>query len=314
MKIVVLCPKSEFTVEEQNKITKLGEVFFTASREEYPLAELIQMSQDAEILALDPDNMGGFEKTVERLPALLKAIPNLKGLALSTTAFGYVDLDYCQSRQILVTNVPHYSTESVAEHVFAFLLGISKRVFLTDQKTKQGKYELTMGYELRNKTLGVIGLGSIGSRVAELGLAFGMKVIGYNRTPKQKENVAMVSIDELLKQADYISINLADGAGTENFLSKERIKKLKPGVMIVNTADRALVDENALAEALQSGAVDSYALETEDVTSPPLGNLERAFLFKGFGWFTKEALEKNKEIWLNNIEGLALGKPVNPVS
>lgn len=83
--------------------------------------------------------------------------------------------------------------------------------------------------------------------------------------------------------------------------------------MIVNTASRELVDEKALAQALKSGVVDSYALEAEDLTSPPLGKLENAFLFKGFGWYTKEALARNKEIWVNNIIGLARGKPVNQI-
>jgi phosphoglycerate dehydrogenase-like enzyme len=313
MNILILCPQSEFNAALQKRLLSLGTVVFTKSREEYPVEELIQLGKNADIVAFDPDNIGGFEVTPERLPKLLTAIPTVRGLALSTTAFGYVDLNLCKTKNIMVTNVPRYSSESVAEHVFGLLVGLSKRIFVTDRKTQKGAYELCLGHELKGKTLGVIGLGSIGSRVAELGKAIGMNIIAYNRTPKEQEGVTLVTIDTLLEQADYISLNVAHNQETQGFLSKERIAKTKKGVMIVNCADRILVDEIALAEALTNGHVDSYALEAEDLTKPPLGNNPHAFLFRGFGWYTQEALERNKEIWVANIEGLAHGKPVNPV-
>lgn len=313
MKITVLTPKNEFTKEQQKRLSELGEVVYTESRDEYPLEKLIKLAKDSDILAFDPDNIGGFEVAPERLVKLMDATPKIKGLALSTTAFGYVNLDYCKKRNIVITNVPYYSTESVAEHTLAFLLSCAKRIFLTDRRTQKGKYQLVEGFELKGKTLGIIGLGHIGSRVAELGLAIGMKVIAWNRTPKRKEGVEMKSLEEVLSQSDAISIHLTENEETRNFLSKERITQLKDGIIIVNTADRPLVDEKALAEALKSGKVDSYALEAEDLTSPPLGGIENAFLFKGFGWYTKEALERNKEIWIENIVSIAQGKPINVV-
>lgn len=313
MKIVVFCPKKEFTQEQLNQLNSLGEIIYTKSREEYPLEELKSLTKDADILAFDPDNIGGFEVSSERLLEVLKNNSNLKGLALSTTSYGYVDLDYCQKHNINVTNVPYYSTESVAEHALAFLLGCAKKIFLTDRRTQKDQYRLDMGVELKGKTLGIIGLGNIGTRIADLGQAIGMKVIAWNRSAKQVPNVKMKNIDEVLSQSDAISINLADNEETEGFLSKEKIAKLKPGVIIVNNADRGLVDEEALAEALKTGQVDSYALEAEDLKSPPLGNLENAFLFKGFGWHTKESLERNKQIWVNNIVSLVENKPLNPV-
>lgn len=314
MKITILTPKTEFTKEQQKRLSELGEVVYTESRDEYPLDKLIKLAKDSDILAFDPDNIGGFEVAPERLIKLLDAMSNIKGLALSTTAFGYVDLDYCKKRNIVVTNIPYYSTGSVAEHTLAFLLSCAKRIFLTDRRTQKGKYQLVKGFELKGKTLGIIGLGHIGSRVAELGLAIGMKVIAWNRSPKQKEGVEMKSLEEVLSQSDAISIHLAENEETRNFLSKEHIAQLKDGVIVVNTADRSLVDEKVMAEALKSGKVDSYALEAEDLTSPPLGGIENVFLFKGFGWYTKEALERNKEIWTNSIISLVKGKSINVVS
>lgn len=313
MKITILCPKPEFTRTQQKKLAKLGEIIYTENRDEYPLEKLIEISKDSEILAFDPDNIGGFEVAPERLVKLMGAMPKIKGLALSTTAFGYVDLDYCKKRKITVTNVPYYSTESVAEHTIAFLLGCAKRIFITDRRTQQGKYRLEIGYELKGKTLGIIGLGHIGERTAKLGLALGMKVVAWNRTPKQKEGIEMKSLDEVLGESDAIAIHLAENEETKGILSKERIARMKKGVIVVNTADRSLVDEEAMAKALKSGKVDSYALEAEDLTSPPIGGIENAILFKGFGWFTKEALERNKEIWVSNIEGIVKGNPHNPL-
>lgn len=170
-----------------------------------------------------------------------------------------------------------------------------------------------MGYEIAGKTLGIIGLGSIGKRTAQLANSLGMKVIAWNRTPHKVRGVVLTTLDNVLSTSDYLSLHLVDNSKTSGFLSNKQIDKLKKGVIVINTADRDLVDEKAIAKALKSKAVDSYALEAEDLTSPPLGNVENAFLFKGFGWYTKEALERNKEIWVKNIVGLAHGQPVNQV-
>ena len=313
MKITILCPQSEFSTEQQYKLSVVGEVIYTKSRDEYPLDDLIKLAKDSEILAFDPDNIGGFEKTPTRLLNLMEAMPKLKGLVLSTTAFGYVDKDYCKKRGIVVTNVPFYSTESVAEHTLAMILGCVKRIFLTDRRTQKNKYKLEMGRELNHLSVGIIGLGHIGERTAELCKAVGASVYAYNRTPKRMEHIQRKSIEEVLTKSDVIAIHLAENKETEHFLSKERIEMLNDGVVVVNTSDRSIVDEVAMAKALKSGKVDQYCFEGENLKGSPLDGIETAIMFKGFGWFTKEALEKNKEIWVDNIVGVAKGAPHNPV-
>lgn len=313
MKIVVLTPKQEFKPADQRQLARLGTVVYTDSRRPYSLKELTKLCTNADLLAIDPDNLGGFATAPQILSQLLSQVPSIHSLALDTTSYGYIDQALCRKYGIQVSNVPHYSSQSVAEHAIALLLGCSKRIFLSDRRTQQGKYKLEMGYELADKTLGIIGLGSIGQRTAELAVALGMKVIAWNRTPKTVGGVKMKDLDQVLSQSDYLSLHLIDSAETTHIISSSKIAKLKRGAMIVNTASRELVDEAALAKALKSGAVDSYALEAEDMTSKPLGGLENAFLFKGFGWYTKEALERNKEIWVNNILGHVHGKPLNRV-
>lgn len=172
---------------------------------------------------------------------------------------------------------------------------------------------MDMGYELKNRTLGVIGLGHIGTKCCQLGSALGMKVIGWNRTKRNIKGVKFQTINSVLRQSDAILIHLAENDQTRNIISKEKIALLKHGVFIVNTADRSLVDEEAMAIALKKGLVDTYVLECEDFKHSPLTGIENAVMFRGFGWYTKESLVRNKEIWVNNIIGICNYKPINHV-
>ena len=315
MKITVLVPKNEFTKEQQRHLSQLGKMIYVKSREEHSLAKLIGLAKGSEILAVDPDVFGGFEKAAAgKLTQLMENLPKLKAVAMASTSFSWIDLDYCQKRKIIVTNVPYYSTESVAEHTLALLICLAKKIILTDRKTQKGEYNLEMGFELKGKTLGIIGLGNIGSCVAELGNAIGMKVIAYNRTPKKQKNVGMKSLDQVLSQSDAISINLVHNDKTHHLISKKQLAKMKKGVIIVNLATREIVDEKAMAEALKSGRVASYAYEGEDLKSSPLSKIETAIGLKGFAWYTKDALERAMEIWTKSIISIAKSKPINVVN
>jgi lactate dehydrogenase-like 2-hydroxyacid dehydrogenase len=212
-----------------------------------------------------------------------------------------------------VSNVPGYSKESVAEQAIAFLLGASKRIFVSDRRTSKDKYVLEQGFELRGKTLGIIGLGSIGTATAELAKGIGMKVIAYNRSKKSVAGVKMVPLDELLKQSDAITLHTTHEEANNHLIGKTQIAKMKKGVFVINTVDRELVDEEAMAEGLKSGKVDTYVYEGEDLVHTPLAKLENAIGFKGFAWYTKEALENLYQIWVGNLVALAKGKPQNRV-
>lgn len=316
MKIAILAPKTEFTLEQQTKLTSYGEVVYTDSRREYTDEELVKLCGGGSgVIGVDPDNFGGFEKAKSgRLTKLLTSLPQLKCVSLATTSFSWVDLDYCRKRGVTVTNVPHYSTESVAESVLGLLICLAKKIVLSDRRQQKGRYKLEMGFELKGKTLGVIGLGHIGSRVAELGRAIGMRVIAYNRTPKTIEGVEIKTIDEVLVEADAISINLSSNEETKNFLSTEKLSKVKNGVIIVNLATRELVDETAMAEALKSGKVNSYCYEGEDLSSGSLANIENAIGLQCFSWYTREAWNRATEIWVESIVSFLEHRPINVVS
>lgn len=313
MRVVVFYPKNEFTSEQQKRLSSLGEIAYTKTREGLPIDKLLEMAKGADIIGVDPDPLGGFEKAKDKLSKIMVSVSNLKGVCLSTTSFGWIDLDYCKKQKIPVSNVPGYSKESVAEHAIAMLLSGAKRIFVSDRKTQKGKYELTRGFELKGKTLGVIGLGSIGGRVAELGLGIGMKVIAYNRHLKKMQGVKMVSLDQLLKESDAISLNTTHEKANAKMIGKSEIAKMKKGVIIVNTVDRELVDEQAMAESLKSGKVDTYIYEGEDLVNTPLAKLENAVGLKAFAWYTKEALDNLYKIWAENLAALAKGRPQNLV-
>lgn len=314
MKIVIFNPKDSFTSDQQKQLSSLGEVTYTKTREALPMEKLLEMAKGADIVGCDPDPLGGFEKAKEKLSKIIESLPNLKGVCLSTTSFGWVDLDLCKKRKISVSNIPGYSKESVAEQAIAFLLGASKRIFVSDRRTNKDKYFLDQGFELRGKTLGIIGLGSIGTATAELAKGIGMNVIAFNRSKKSVKGVKMVSLNELFKQSDAISLHTTHETANNNMIGKPEVAKMKKGVFIVNTVDRELVDEKAMAEALKSGKVDTYVYEGEDLIHTPLAKLENAIGFKGFAWYTKEALQNLYQIWTNNFVALAKGKPQNRVA
>ncbi len=314
MKIAILGSQSDFTKDQLNSLSHLGTTTFTNSGNELPLNVLLKITSGVDILAPDPTNLGGFEKAKPVLTKIMESLPNLKGVCLSTTSFGWVDLDYCKKRDLPVSNIPGYSRESVAEHTLAMMLNLAKKIFVSERRTNKGQFKLEMGTELKGKTLGVIGLGNIGSRVAELGKAIGMDVIAYNRSTKTLDGVEMKTLDKVLQESDVISINTTHETANNNMISTKEFGKMKNGVLIVNTVDRENVDENAMAQAIKSGKVGGYAYEAEDLENTPLAGLENAVGIKAFAWYTKEALENLYRIWTDNISALAKGAPRNRVA
>jgi len=314
MKIAIFLAQSRFTPEQQKKLTDLGQVVYVEDKKELSLEEILKFTERSNIIVPDPTPFGGFEKAKPILMKLIESLPSLKGICLSTTSFGWVDLDYCKKRNLSVSNVPDYSRESVAEHALALLFCLAKKIIVLDRKTREGKYLSETGTELKGKTLGIIGLGSIGSRVAELAIGVGMKAIANDVFSKNMKGVEMKSLDEVLTEADFISLHTTHEDKNKNLINKNQITKMKEGVIIVNTVDRDLVNEQDMAEALKSGKVSSYAYEAEDLENTPLAKLDNAVGLKGFAYYTKEALANLFQIVTDNILALAKGTPQNRVA
>ncbi len=305
MKIAILAPRNEFSLNQLKRLRQVGQLVFVPQRKSYPFSEIKNLVQGSQILAVDPDILGGFEKAKSRINSLIEFLPTLKGIALNTTSMEYVDLQYCCEKGIAVTNVPGYATQAVAEHTIGLIIGLAKRIFLHDRQIQSGVCNPELGFELKGKTLGIIGLGRIGSKVAQLACCLELDVVAFNRTPRSMRGVKMVSLNYLYNYSDIISLHLAAVPETYSFIDKDALSEMKKGVIVVNLASRLLVDEKAMADAIRNGEVDSYAYEGDDLTSGPLAGISRAFGFKAFGWYTKESLARATEIWTQKILWLA---------
>ena len=314
MKICVFNPRSEFPKKEQQRLLNLGQVVYTQSRDKLPLKKLLKLSTNSDILAIDPANLGGFEKAKKNLNSLIDNLPRLKGIALDTTIADWIDLDNCKKRSIAVTLIPKkIYRETIAEHTIALLLSAAKRILITDRRTQKNKYRLEEGFELKGKTLGIVGFGNIGSRVAELAKCIGMRVIINNRSAKKITGFEQTSLTNLLAESDLISLHITYEKQNHNLIGRNELKKMKNGVIIINLADRVLVDEKAMVDALLNKQVDTYIYEGEDFIYTPLANMEYAIGLQGFGWYTREALIFAFRIWVDNIISIVKGKPQNRV-
>ena len=255
--------------------------------------------------------------------------PQCKIFANYAVGFDNVDLQAAKEKNMLISNTPGVLTETVAEHAFALLLALARRIPEADQFTRQGKYQgwgpmMFLGTDLSHKTIGIVGLGRIGSRVAHHAMnGFDCKVIYYD----VKRNEAFeqtfhaeykATIDELLKEADFISIHVPLLDSTRHLINKESIQKMKKGAYLVNTSRGPIVDEAALVEALQNGTIKGAALdvfENEPNLAPGLAELPNVIITPHIASATEETRSKMAEIAADNIiAALEGGTPPNVVA
>ncbi len=217
---------------------------------------------------------------------LLDKMPNLKFISTMSTGFDHIDTDECKNRNIIVSNVPTYGETIVAEHTFALLLAISRRIPESLERVKEGNFMPSglTGFELRGKTIGVIGVGSIGSNVIRIARGFGMNAIVYKRTPDyalEKElGCKFVELTVLYQQSDIVSLHIPYSKETHHYVGEEQFNQMKDGVIIINTARGALIDSMALLKALESGKVKAAGLDV--LEEEPLLEEEKDLLSQSF--------------------------------
>jgi phosphoglycerate dehydrogenase-like enzyme len=294
--ITVLSPESEFADERLLKLKFAGTVTFMDSKRQSSLKDLIKISKNADIIAFNPDEFGKYASRY--LSEILKASPNVKGLALNTNHADYVDMEYCRERGIKVVPILDYTAEAVAEHVILLLLGCAKRLFINDRRTYRRRYQPELGFEIRGRTLGVIGTNQEAQRVMQLAGAMGMIVYTTERSEWSVRQ-------PFVFHNDMITIHLPNTEENKKFLSKEKINRLKEGTIVINLSGRELVHEGAMSEALKSGKVAQYAFEAESLHKSPLEGIETALMFKPFSRLTRESVARNRYEWVRNIANLA---------
>ncbi|MBQ2775031.1 MAG: D-2-hydroxyacid dehydrogenase [Clostridia bacterium] len=260
---------------------------------------------------------------------VMAQLPDLKFIALLSTGFNVIDIDFAKQRGIPVSNVPSYSTAAVAQLVFAFLLEHSNKVSVHNEAVKNGEWSNCQHFcfwktplsELQGKTIGIIGYGQIGREVAKIAEAFGMNILAHSRssTPNTTEGkTKFVELDELLKNSDFVSLHCPLTPQTEKMVNKDFIAKMKPSAFLVNTSRGPVVDEDALAEALKNGKLAGAGVDVLSTEPPaadnPLLSCDNCLITPHVAWAGLETRKRLIEILKGNIKAFIDGNPRNVVN
>jgi D-3-phosphoglycerate dehydrogenase len=258
---------------------------------------LIKRCKEADIIAL-----GNLPLNKE----VLKECHNLKMVAIAFTGIDHVDVNYCKENNIVVSNCAGYSTVAVAELTIGLILNLARNINDCDKATRNNlTKEGLVGFELENKTLGIIGTGAIGCRVAELAKAFGIKVIAYSRTIKNN-GLDYKSLNDVLKQSDIVSLHLPLNENTRNLITIKELSLMKDTAYLINTARGPIVNTNDLAYCLINGIISKAAVDVFDTEPPitssnPLLKLDNIIVTPHVAFATKESMIKRANIEFKNI-------------
>lgn len=281
--------------------------------------EVIDHAADADILIT---NKVILDKKV------LSALKRLKYIGVFATGFNTIDIQAAKERGIVVTNIPAYSTDSVAQMTFAHLLNITNRVDHYADESRAGRWSRNPDFcywdtalpELAGKTIGIVGLGHIGSEVARIAGAFGMNVFAYTskNAADLPASIRKTTLDGLFAASDILSLHCPLTADTREMINKETLAKMRPGTILINVSRGALVNEQDVAEALESGQLGAYGADVMCEEPPaktnPLFAQPHAYITPHIAWATVEARMRLMQIAAENIRAFINGEPQNVVN
>ena len=281
--------------------------------------EVIDHAADADILIT---NKVILDKRV------LSALKQLKYIGVFATGFNTIDIQAAKERGIVVTNIPAYSTDSVAQMTFAHLLNITNRVDHYADESRAGRWSRNPDFcywdtalpELAGKTIGIVGLGHIGSEVARIAGAFGMNVFAYTskNAADLPASIRKTTLDGLFAASDILSLHCPLTADTREMINKETLAKMRPGTILINVSRGALVNEQDVAEALESGQLGAYGADVMCEEPPaktnPLFAQPHAYITPHIAWATVEARMRLMQIAAENIRAFINGEPQNVVN
>lgn len=318
MKIVILdYPRENPGEIDWSEFDKYGEVCKYAGTAKDEVAERIK---DADVVFLNKTNV-----TKE----VLSGAKNLKFISVIATGYNTVDVDAAAELGIPVANVPSYGTEAIGQHAIALLLEITNHIAYHDGEVRKGRRNNDRDWcfwdyssiELENKTIGIIGLGRIGQVTSRVAQAFGMNVLAYDSYKNEaleNENCHYTDLDTLLATSDVIALHCPLFPETENIINKDTIAKMKDGVIIINNSRGALVVEEDLADALNSGKV--YAAGLDAVRNEPISmdnpllSAKNCFITPHISWAAVECRQRLIDYSLDNLKAFIDGKPTNIVN
>lgn len=281
--------------------------------------EIYKRAKDAEILVTNKTPLSGDT---------LAKLPNLKFIALLSTGFNIADCEWAKAHGIPVSNIPSYSTESVAQLTFAFILEHSRKVALHAQSVANGDWAESLDFcytlspltDIGDKTIGIVGYGNIGKAVARIAKAFGMNVLACSRsrTNGSDEYSTFCTMDKILSESDFVTLHCPLTADTEGMVNSEFLKKMKKSAVLINTSRGQVVDENALAQALNSGEIAGAGLDVLCKEPPekdnPLFSAANCYITPHIAWAAHETRQRLLDIFTENIKAFINGKPQNVVN
>ena len=282
-------------------------------------AELHQRASDAEALITNKTIISAED---------MKALPQLKYIGVLATGYNVVDIDAAKALGIVVTNIPAYSTRSVAQMVFAHLLNITQRVGHYADENNKGRWTNNADFcywdtplvELDGKKIGIIGYGNIGQAVAAIATALGMKVYVYSSKPQflLPQGVQRMSIDEIFQECDVVSLHCPLTDETNGMVNSTRLNSMKSSAILINTGRGPLVNEQDLADALNNGVIAAAGLDVLSTEPPrkdnPLLTAKNCFITPHIAWATKEARIRLMDIAVNNLRSFISGSIINNVA
>ena len=282
-------------------------------------SELMERAAGAEVLVTNKTLI-----TAENMAAL----PELKYIGVLATGYNVVDIDAAKARGIVVTNIPAYSTASVAQMVFAHILNITQRVGYYADENKQGRWTKNADFcywdtqlvELQGKKMGIVGFGNIGQATARIAQAFGMEVCVYSSKPQfvLPSGIKKMDLDELFAECDVISLHCPLTPDTKEMVNAERLSKMKSNAILINTGRGPLINEQDLANALNEGRIAAAGLDVlsvePSVEGNPLLTARNCFITPHIAWATLEARTRLMEIAVQNLKSYLNGQIINNVA
>lgn len=281
--------------------------------------EVISRAQDAEMVLTNKTRL-----TAE----MIAAMPKLEYIGVLATGYNNVDIEAARQRGIVVANVPAYSTASVAQLAFAHILNITMQVQHHSEEVHKGRWMRNRDFcfwdntliELEGKTIGLVGFGNTGQATAAIALGFGMKVLAYTSKSQDKlpKGVCSVSLDELFSSSDIVSLHCPLTPETRGLVNAERIAQMKSTAILINTSRGPVVDERALADALNAGRLYAAGVDVLSSEPPkadnPLLTAKNCYITPHIAWATKEARERLMAITTENVRAFLDGHPINDVT
>lgn len=282
-------------------------------------SDILERSKSADILIVNKLNLDR---------SILEKLPRLKYICVSATGYNNVDLEYCREKKIPVSNVSGYSTPAVAQHVFALLFALTNQVEKYSQEVHQGVWSKQHDFaywhqsidEIHEKVIGIYGFGKIGKAVANVALAFGLKVIVHRKNPNKEQipGIEYVSLDELFAQSDVLSLHAPLTEDNKGIISLLNLAKMKSSAYLINTARGGLVNELALRNALENKRIAGAALDVLSSEPPPpdhvLIGIENCIVTPHQAWASLAARRRLLNEVVKNVEGYLNGKMRNVIA